>query len=153
MDGALDAYVRSNLARRNGTWPNRDARVKQVASRIRDADSWFLVAEDGEELVGMAVAEPLLSDDGRGPPVPDSCFLNLIFVAPDRWGQGIGGRLLDAVLDDARSRGCARMRLFTDEEDNERAQSLYRRHGFAPTGRRWSNEEGTLIGEWAREIA
>ncbi len=152
MDGAVDVYVRSNLARRNGRWPDRDTRVKQVARRIRSADSWFLVAVDGDELVAMAVAEPLRSDDGRGPPIPESCFLNLIFVSPDRWGQGIGGKLLDAVLDDARQRGYARMRLFTDEEDNERAQRLYRRHGFAPTGRRWLNEEGMLIGEWAAEI-
>jgi GNAT superfamily N-acetyltransferase len=152
MDGALDAYVRSNLARRNGTWPNRDARVKQVASRIRSADSWFLVAVDEDDVVAMAVAEPLRSDEGRGPPIPESCFLNLIFVSPDRWGQGNGEKLLDSVLDDARQRGYARMRLFTDEEDNEQAQRLYRRHGFAPTGQRLSNEEGTLIGEWAAEI-
>lgn len=52
VDEAVSVYERSNLVRRSGIWPNRAARVEQVAKRIRDAESWFLVGADGEEIVG-----------------------------------------------------------------------------------------------------
>lgn len=94
----------------------------------------------------MAFAEPQRGQDGAGPVIPGGCFLNLIFVVPERWGEGIGGALLDAVLAEARRRNDSRIHLFT-REDNERSHRLYRSRGFSPTGRTVGNE-----GEWAREL-
>ena len=146
VDAAVSVYERSNLARRGGAWPNRTARVEQVKQILAAPDSWFLLASDGEEAVGMACVQALRGDDGSGPVLPGGCFLNLIFVLPERWGEGVGGVLLDAVLDEAKRRGSTRMQLWT-HEDNERSQRLYRGRGFAPTGR---SAEGEV--EWVLEL-
>ena len=146
VETAVSVYERSNLARRRGVWPNRAARVEWVRGHLRDPAAWFLVASEGESPVAMAAAEPLLGEDRAGPPVPGGCFLNLIYVLPERWGEGIGGSLLDAVLAEAKQRGCSRIHLWTDEDD-DRSQGLYRSRGFARTGR---VSEGA--GEWAREL-
>jgi GNAT superfamily N-acetyltransferase len=146
VDAAVSVYERSNLARRHGVWPNRTARVKRARDHLRDPDSWFLLANEGPALVGMASAEPLRGGDGAGPAIPGGCFLNLLFVVPERWGEGIGGLILDAVLAEAKRRHYSRIHLWT-HEDNERSHRLYRSRGLAPTGRTTDDE-----GEWAREI-
>jgi GNAT superfamily N-acetyltransferase len=146
VDAAVSVYVRSNLARRQGVWPNRAARVERVRALLRDPDSWFLLANEGPVSVGMACAEPLRGKGGIGPGLPGGCFLNLLFVVPERWGEGIGGVLLDAVLAEAKRRHYSRIHLFT-HGDNERSHRLYRSRGFAPTG---ETEDGE--GEWSREI-
>jgi GNAT superfamily N-acetyltransferase len=146
VDVAVSVYERSNLARRRGVWPNRAARVEGVRTHLHDPASWFLLAEDGPAAVAMACAEPLLGDDRAGPVVPGGCFINLLFVVPERWGEGIGGAILDAVLAEARRRHQSLIRLWT-HEDNERSHRLYRSRGFSPTGRTVDGE-----GEWVCEI-
>ena len=114
---------------------------------MSDPDSWILIATDGATPVGMACAEPLLGVDRAGPIVPGGVFLNLIYVLPERWGEGIGGTLLDAVLAEAKRRGSSQIRLWTDEADNERAERLYLSRGFSRTG---LVRDGA--GEWARTL-
>jgi phosphinothricin acetyltransferase len=75
-------------------------------------------------------------------------FLSLLYVLPDRWGKGTGGMMLDAIIDEAKRRGCHRIYLWTHERQNERAHRLYRRRGFARTGRTRHAGEGKPIGEW-----
>jgi GNAT superfamily N-acetyltransferase len=85
---------------------------------------------------------------GSGQVIPGTSFLSLIYVRPDRWGKGIGGMMLDAVIDEANRRGCHRISLWTHERQNERAHRLYRSRSFAPTGRTMRDDEGKPIGEW-----
>jgi GNAT superfamily N-acetyltransferase len=144
VDAAVSVFERSNLARRRGVWPNRAARVEHVQAHLRDAGSWFLLATDGPAVVGMASAKALRGEDGAGPVIPGGCFLGYLFVVPERWGEGIGGALLDAVLAEARRRQYSRIHLWT-HDDNERSHRLYRSRGFSPTGRSAGGE-----GEWAR---
>jgi [ribosomal protein S18]-alanine N-acetyltransferase len=54
-------------------------------------------------------------------------------VAADRWGQGTGTALLEALLAEAERRGCTEVFLEV-RTDNERAQRLYRSHGFSQIG-------------------
>jgi [ribosomal protein S18]-alanine N-acetyltransferase len=56
-----------------------------------------------------------------------------IAVAAVRWGQGIGSRLLAALLAEARRRGCNEVFLEV-RADNLRAQRLYRWWGFTEIG-------------------
>lgn len=146
VDAAVSVFERSNLARRQGAWPDRADRVERVRTHLRDPGSWFLLAEDGPVVVGMASAEALRGEEGAGPVIPGGCFLNLLFVVPERWGEDIGGAIVDAVLAEARRRDYSRIHLWT-HEDNERSHRLYRRRGFSPTGRIAAGE-----GEWAREL-
>jgi ribosomal-protein-alanine N-acetyltransferase len=54
-------------------------------------------------------------------------------VAIDHWGHGVGSALLDALLAEARRRGCGEVFLEV-RTDNLRAQELYRRYGFSQIG-------------------
>ena len=54
-------------------------------------------------------------------------------VAAHRWGEGIGGALLDGLLTEAARRDCTEVFLEV-RVDNDRAQRLYRRRGFIDIG-------------------
>ena len=147
---------RSNLARRQGRWPSRAARIAQITASLHDAAdhdtaAWFLIGRDGTEAVAMALVHPFRADGGNGDMVAGTWFLSLIYVLPERWGTGIGGRLLDAVIEEARRRGGHHICLWTHENQNERAHRLYRSRSFAPTGRTMHDGEGHRIGEWCYE--
>lgn len=152
VERAVEVYRRSNRTRRRGVWPNQAVRLERVRNCFRDPESWFLMADDGAECVGMAAAVPLMADDGKGPPVPGGAFLSLLFIVPERWGEGIGRAVLVAVFDEARRRGTSHIRLWTHEGENERAHRLYRANGFRRTGRTSADDEGVEIGEWERSL-
>ena len=143
---AVDVFERSNLARRQGDWPNRTPRLKRLRAHLADPASWFLVAEERSSLVAMASAAPLWGESGAGSVTPGGCFLGYLFVAPERWGEGIGGAVLDAVIAEAKRRHYSRIHLWTNE-DNERSHRLYRSRGFSRTGQAEDRQE-----EWARAI-
>ena len=89
----------------------------------------YLVAEDGEaggtgSVVGYA---GLIA-------YADEAHVATIGVAADRQGEGIGARLLDALLTEADRR--SPVVLLEVRADNELAQGLYRRRGFTEIGRR-----------------
>jgi len=94
---------------------------------------------------------PSRRDYGAGPLVAGLCYLDLIFVIPERWGEGIGSSVLDVVLSDARARGFSRIHLWT-HDDNEPAQRLYRSREFTPTGQSRPSEAGSQASEWARDL-
>lgn len=64
----------------------------------------------------------------------DEAHVATIGVAADRQGEGIGAALLDALLAEADRR--SPVVLLEVRADNEVAQGLYRRRGFAEIGRR-----------------
>jgi ribosomal-protein-alanine N-acetyltransferase len=84
----------------------------------------YLVAEDQGRVVGYA---GLIA-------YTDEAHVATLGVATDRQGQGIGALLLDALLAEADRR--SPVVLLEVRADNEPAQGLYRRRGFAEIGRR-----------------
>jgi GNAT superfamily N-acetyltransferase len=149
---AASVYEQSNLARHGGVWPGRASRVAQVTASLNAPPAWFLLGRDGDEPVAMALAFPFRELRGAGPVRPGTSFLDLIYVAPDRWGEGIGAMTLDAVIAEAARRGAPTIYLGTREQDNERAKRLYRSRGFVPTGTTMALEgSGELSGEWVRK--
>ena len=89
------------------------------------ASRHYLVAESGGALVAYAG----LSAQGV------EADVQTIAVRSGHWGQGIGGALLTALLDEAVRRGCREVYLEV-RADNDRAARLYRRFGFVPVGLR-----------------
>ena len=85
---------------------------------------YYLVAEDGGVITGYG---GLLAQAG-GP-----ADVLTLAVAAGRWGEGIGGALLDGLLAEAARRGCTEIFLEV-RVDNDRAQRLYRRRGFTGVG-------------------
>jgi GNAT superfamily N-acetyltransferase len=139
--------IEANLARRHGSWPHQASSVARLEASLRKPGSWLLVAEDSSALLGMASAEPMRAEDGAGAVIPGGLFLGYLYVVPTRWGEGIGGMLLDAVVSHGRHHNYWRFRLWT-HEDNDRSHRLYRSRGFRPTGRVVDGE-----GEWMRDLA
>ena len=68
-------------------------------------------------------------------------------VVPDARGRGVGGALLSACLDHARSRGWRALSLSV-EDGNTAARALYERHGFRVTGRNGGSD--TMVVDLAR---
>jgi [ribosomal protein S18]-alanine N-acetyltransferase len=98
---------------------------QMLAGELREqpASRYYLVALDGGTLVGYGG----LLAAGRQADVVT------LAVAADQWGRGIGSALLTTLLTEAARRGCSEVFLEV-RTDNQRAQQLYRRYGFAPIG-------------------
>ena len=76
---------------------------------------------------------------------PDEAFVQTIAVAPAAQGQGLGARLLEALLTEAARRGQRSVSLEV-RADNLPAQRLYERHGFTRTGVRRGYYPGGVDG-------
>jgi GNAT superfamily N-acetyltransferase len=150
VDAAIDVYIRGGTARRGGERMPVE-RIEQVRALLKAPTTWYFVGFDGRSAVGMAAALPSREDEGAGPLVPGLCYLDLLFVVPERWGDGIGALLLDTIIADAQGRGFNRIHLLT-HDDNKRAQRLYGSRGFERTGwgRPASYPAAGAVSEWAR---
>jgi [ribosomal protein S18]-alanine N-acetyltransferase len=98
---------------------------QMLAGELREqpASRHYLVAVDDGVLVGYG---GLLA-------AGQQADVLTLAVAAHQWGRGIGSALLSALLTEAARRGCTEVFLEV-RTDNERAQQLYRRYGFAPIG-------------------
>ena len=83
------------------------------------------VAEDDRGLAGLVV----------GWPEAGHLFIENVAVWPERQGEGIGSRLLEACEAQARELGLGGLRLYTNEAMTENL-AYYPRRGFVETGRR-----------------
>lgn len=86
---------------------------------------WYVVAESANDVVGYAGLRA----------VPPEADVQTLAVAPAAQRAGIGQRLLDTLVDEARRRSCTRLFLEV-AADNAPAQMLYQRNGFETTARR-----------------
>jgi GNAT superfamily N-acetyltransferase len=64
---------------------------------------------------------------------PGTAALTSLWVDPSARGQGLGDRLVMAVLDWAKSQGFRQVLLWVTE-GNSKAESVYLRNGFIRTG-------------------
>lgn len=106
---------------------SRDA----FAQLVRNRDAYFTVAEASDA-----------DDDARAPVgyvvawfVLDEAEVANIAVAEEARGSGVGARLLDGALAEARRRGAVRVFLEV-RESNTVARRLYASRGFVELGRR-----------------
>jgi len=112
--------------------------VERVATRA-DAfhgheGSFLLVAEDGEELTGLASATviPLLHEDGSW------CRLSALVVASDHRRRGIARALLAEAERRAAEAGCRYLEVTTGERaGREAAHALYESLGLERVSRRY----------------
>lgn len=110
---ALEAQAQS------GTSP------QQLNAALEAPDGQVLGYWHATALVGYAIIARL----------PFDAELQAIGVLPGAQGQGVGGVLLNGVLESAAGWGSERL-LLEVRESNTRAVQLYRRYGFSDDGRR-----------------
>lgn len=104
--------------------PDRDAFDRNLPSLLAADHADCLVAEAGDELLGYALAFTLLTLYANGIVVE----LQELMVAPDSRGRGIGRRLVEAILEQARAAGAVEVTVPT-----RRARDYYLRLGFEET--------------------
>ncbi|GIH19722.1 GNAT family N-acetyltransferase [Rugosimonospora africana] len=149
LDAAVSVWQLANTAR--GKVPDEKRRTR-VRTKLTETGALPLVAVQAGEVVGMALAEPGRDEDGVGAPLPYLCHISMVFVHPDHWGRRIGERLLDTIAEHAARHGHLVLQLWTGQA-NHRAQRLYRRAGFRPTGRTTYLPTGQPIVHLTRTIA
>ncbi|MFN3548488.1 MAG: GNAT family N-acetyltransferase [Mesorhizobium sp.] len=98
--------------------------LPSLRTRLDRPDAEFVVADDGAEIAGMAFAAAI--EDGK------TVELSQLYVRPGRQGQGIGGLLLDEIIESFPD--AERIRLEV-EPANARAIAFYRTQGFVEIGR------------------
>lgn len=141
---ALSVWRAAETARRGGQ-PIGAVTERRVRGYTRRPGAFLFVADCGGEIVGMSLATPATSRPR------ELCVVQMVFVLPERWGGGIGGRLLDATLAEARSRGYGRAQLWTHAAD-PRAAALYAGRGFVSSGHPQSGELGEPIVRYERPL-
>ena len=105
-----------------------DAKQTRALEKILSDESVgrIHVARDGGKVVAMASLLYSISTAEGG---LAASFEDLV-VLPGYRGKGLGKALLQHVITEARKQGVLRLTLLTDRQ-NERAQALYRKLGFA----------------------
>ena len=104
--------------------PWKDATFRGL---MRRTDTDLYVAELDDRIVGYSACWTVI----------DQSELGNVAVAHDARGQGIGGALVDVVVERVKERGAHELFLEV-RESNHVAQSIYRDRGFTVVGRRRS---------------
>lgn len=103
--------------------PSAELIAERSAPMIEQGELTVLLA--GEPPVGLAVLRfrPSYTTGAL------DAYLEELYVAPDRRGQGLGRALLETAMQQARERGAARIDLDTSTDDVA-ARGLYEASGF-----------------------
>jgi len=91
-----------------------------IGERLMRNDSWLLVAQSHDELLGFCQLYPSFSSTTTS----RTAILNDLFVAQNTRSKGIGKSLMRAAEDLAKNLGLSAMELAT-AIDNQTAQALY----------------------------
>ncbi len=106
-------------------WDGRP--LADFAARLAGCEVWAAGPAPGTPL---AVAS---WEAGISPAEPDLGWVMSVYVNPDARGQGLGDAIFARLIDRASRAGMTRMGLHVGQA-NARAQALYMRAGFLPTG-------------------
>ena len=102
-----------------GVKVGRSDSPEEIAKKASRDPDLFLVAEDGERIVGSVIGG---YDGRRG-------MLYHLAVAQDVRGQGLGGRLLEEVEMRLRAKGCLKCYLLVTL-DNPEVEEFYKKRGW-----------------------
>ncbi|BBY08150.1 N-acetyltransferase [Mycobacterium noviomagense] len=112
--------------------------VARFAEYLADPQRVILVAAHGNRLVGYAMLVSGVGDDAdvqRAVSIRPAVELSKMYVLPDSHGMGVSTALIAAAIDAAAESGADCIWLGVNQQ-NQRAQRFYRKHGFSVTGTR-----------------
>jgi len=110
--------------------PDSQKQAKGLSLLLADRSglSAVLVAEEGDEIIGMCSVQTLISTAEGGP----VGLLEDLIVRKDHRGNGIGTRLLSEIFRWCDTKNISRLQLLRDA-DNESALKFYAGNGWADT--------------------
>ncbi|MBK1784811.1 N-acetyltransferase [Prauserella sp. ASG 168] len=122
-------YVRDSVATFEFDAPDA-AEWQRRFTAITEAGLPFLVAESDGRVAGYAYCGPWKTRPAYRHTVEDS-----IYLAPWALGRGLGGALLDELLDRCTRSGLREVIAVITDSGDESSAELHRRRGFAEVGR------------------
>lgn len=108
-------------------WPSDNAFIAGVERLIEDPNTAYLLGAPDPDSPPQGVAQVRFRYGVWW--AAEDCLLEDLFVREEARGTGLGRALLTATIDLARERGCRRVELDANDE-NDAAQALYRSAGF-----------------------
>jgi ribosomal protein S18 acetylase RimI-like enzyme len=100
-----------------------------VYQRLADPEGRFLLAFDGDELVGMVHAAIVSRPTGRDDGASRQLNLSMLAVDPSSWRRGLGRTLIGRCIELGRARRVDAVRLWS-HTTNDRASRIYEKLGF-----------------------
>ena len=116
-----DEVIRTHARKRRSWWAS-------YLSRLPENEHVLVAVGDGR-IVGFASARPSPDEDAEA----DQAEVGGLYVEPDAWGRGIGGALLETLLEQLRADGFKSATLWVLAE-NSGARRFYERRGWALSG-------------------
>ncbi|KAA0084494.1 GNAT family N-acetyltransferase [Mycolicibacterium sp. P9-64] len=108
----------------------------RFAAYVADPGRKVLTARADGRILGYAMLiRGVIDDDDvqRAVPRRPAVELSKMYALPDVHGAGVSAALMTSALDEARALGATCVWLGVNQE-NQRAQRFYAKHGFATTG-------------------
>jgi len=139
---AIASLLNALLATTTVEWTDTP-HTPERALRWLDEHETIIVAEEGGEVVGVA-AYGWFRDAVQRPGYRFTVE-NTVHVRQDHWGDGLGRRLMHALIDDARANGKHTMVAAVDAE-NEASIRFHERLGFVEVAR--MPQTGAKFGRW-----
>jgi ribosomal protein S18 acetylase RimI-like enzyme len=106
--------------------PGPEALGRRMRDLLASGDITVLLAGDGPSGLALLRFRPSLWSESL------DCYLEELYVVPDRRGGGLGQALVEAAIETARAEGARYMDLGTAETDTA-ARALYEKMGFSRT--------------------
>ena len=129
---AITTIYAENVANGCGTFELEAPELAEMKARFAYVAALGLprlVAESDGTILGYAYAGPFRAREAYRYMVEDS-----IYLAANARGMGIGGRLLDALIDSCTKIGLRQMVAVIGDSENEGSIALHRSRGFADSG-------------------
>ena len=133
-------YVASGAATFDEIAPNEGAWSAKAGSIVAHGFP-FLIVEVGDKVAGFAYATLW-----RPRPAYRHTVEDTVYVAPDQQRQGLGGMLLEGVIEGCRKAGVEQVIAVIADTGDPASEALHKNAGFAEVGR--LSKVGFKHGQW-----
>ncbi|WP_298294208.1 GNAT family N-acetyltransferase [Thiomonas sp.] len=142
----ITAIYRHHVLHGTGTFETSPPDAAEMLRRMQEVHSrglpWLVaVAGDGQQVAGFAYANWFRAREAYRFTLEDS-----IYIAPQQQRQGLGGRLLAALIDACTALGARQMLAVIGDSANAGSIGLHRARGFDEIGR--MPAVGWKFGRW-----
>jgi phosphinothricin acetyltransferase len=131
--------IRDTLITFNSVERSADEIAAMIAANRADGHAWLVVTEEGG-MIGFASFSQFRKGVGYA-----RTMEHTVILAPQAWGRGIGRRLMDALAEEARTRGMHSL-IGGVSAANTPGIEFHARIGFTEVGR--LPEVGWKFGRW-----